>query len=209
MSPSAQPQDIAIDTISHLSDPLSETTSLSPLVSLLHLAYQVKSPPRSDQERLISLLKVIAPFASSEPSDTKEHQILIGSYIHYLSPVLNGYAGMEEFEAAVGAFSAPGEFREFWELEGSNLITEFVSDGSQRMVVGSDVPFLKKYVEDTTCRIGLTKERGLLILVPDQSRVGDQLWSIGGQADQTKIRRLGDDAWEEIGDVVVDQLALR
>ncbi|KAH8173915.1 hypothetical protein LIA77_05334 [Sarocladium implicatum] len=165
------------DTIAQLSAPLSETTSLSPLVHLLTLAYQVKIPPRSKQERLVTLLNTLtqpANSSSSSPSSKSDPQVRTGSYIRYLSPVLNGFAGMHEFEAAVGAFSEPGEFREFWDLDGSNLITEFVSDtGSQRMIAGSDVPFLDKFVRDSSMRIGLTKKDAMLVLVPGTTEVGD------------------------------------
>ncbi|KAK0384453.1 hypothetical protein NLU13_8539 [Sarocladium strictum] len=198
MSPSAKQPEICLDTISQLSAPLHETSSLTPLVHLLTLAYQVKIPPRSKQERLRTLLNTLSPPELSSSKHT-DPQVRLGSYIRFLSPVLNGFAGMAEFEAAVGAFSKPGEFREFWELEGKNLITEFVSDGSsERMIVGSDVSFLEEFVRDATCRIGLTEKQRMLVLVPAESEVGDGIWEIPGEGDLVVKRGDGDEP-QEIG----------
>lgn len=199
------PESNHVDTIAQLSEPLKETTSLSPLVHLLTLAYQVKIPPRSKQERLVTLLNTITQAAnsSSSPPSNSDPEIRTGSYIRYLSPVLNGFAGMEDFEAAVGAFSEPGEFREFWELDGKNLITEFVSDGgSQRMLGGSDVPFLDKFVRDSSMRIGLTKRDAMLVLVPGTTEVGDAV-STEANSGVVSIQR-GDSKVSKVGTGYVD-----
>lgn len=209
MSPSAKQPDAPLDTVAHLSAPLHETDSLSPLVHLLTLAYQVKIPPRTQQERLVTLLNTLSPPSTSSAAATpQDPQIRLGSYIHFLGPVLNGFAGMEEFEAAVGAFSKPGEFREFWELEGRNLITEFVSDGgSERMIVGSDVQFLDVFVKDASMRVGLTGDKGMLVLVPTESEVGDGVWA-SSDTEGVTVRRGDGEGAQDIGAAYVDPALL-
>lgn len=115
---------------------------------------------------------------------------------------------MEDFEAAVGAFSQPGEFREFWDLEGKNLITEFVSDsGSQRMITGSDVSFLDRFVKDSSCRIALTGKQGMLVLVPAAAEVGDDVWQTAA-ADGVTVRRGDSEDAKDIGRAYVDPALL-
>ncbi|KAL2210900.1 hypothetical protein CC79DRAFT_1331292 [Sarocladium strictum] len=115
---------------------------------------------------------------------------------------------MEEFESSVGAFSKPGEFREFWDLDGKNLITEFVSDGgSQRMVTGSDVVFLERFVEDAGRRVALTGKTGMLVLVPGESEVGDGVWDVPG-VDGVVVRRGDGEEARDVGSAYVDAAAL-
>jgi hypothetical protein len=205
MSPSATRPDVLLDTVAHLSSPLRDTSSLTPLVHLLTLAYQVKRPPPSKQERLVTLLNTISPPSSlPENADT---QVRLGSFIRFLSPVLNGLAGMEDFEAAVGAFSKPGEFREFWDLEGKNLITELISDGaSQRMSTGSSVSFLDAFVKDARLRVALTEKQGMLVLVPAETEVGDSLWDTGGMSGAMVKREVNEDS-RDIGAAYINGYA--
>ncbi|KAH6899803.1 hypothetical protein B0T10DRAFT_468821 [Thelonectria olida] len=179
-----------IDSISSLSDPLSSMSSMFSLVYLLTLAYQVRTPLPSNQERLLTLMHTMtmSPPASKrheqQPVPSNSHADrtyargeILNSFIHFLSPVLNGMAGMLELLQAVDAFSKPEDFREFWSLEGSNLIREFIESGGplRRCMEGYDVPFLDAFVQDPTCRIALGKNKGLL-LVPGDAKVGDSVW---------------------------------
>jgi hypothetical protein len=41
---------------------------------------------------------------------------------------------------------------------------------------GYDVPFLEAFVKDSSCRIALGKNQGMLLLVPGDAEVGDDVW---------------------------------
>ncbi|KAH6996908.1 hypothetical protein EDB80DRAFT_726562 [Ilyonectria destructans] len=180
--PPTQPKRAAfIDSIASLSDPLSSMTSIFSLVSLLTLAYQVRSPLPSVQQRLLTLMHTMSPASNplvqrTAPKGYSREEVL-NSFIHFLSPVLNGMAGMLELLSAVDAFSRPEDFRDFWSLERSNLIREFIENsGPLRGMKGYDVPFLETFVQDPTCRIALGKNNSVLMLVPGDAQVGDDVW---------------------------------
>ncbi|KAF4982699.1 hypothetical protein FZEAL_1726 [Fusarium zealandicum] len=173
-----------IDNIAILSEPLSSMSSIFSLVSLLTMAYQVRTPLPSVQDRLLTLLHTMSPAlrtdearaTSAAPNGYSREEIL-NSFIHFLSPVLNGMAGMLELLSAVDGFSRPEDFRQFWSLERSNLIRDFIeSGGPLRGMQGYDVPFLEAFVKDSSCRIGLGKNNGMLLLVPGDAEVGDDVW---------------------------------
>ncbi|KAM0546681.1 hypothetical protein ACHAPJ_010718 [Fusarium lateritium] len=171
---------IYIDSIATLSDPLSSMSSIFSLVSLLTMAYHVRTPLPSNQERLLTLLNTMSPAlmtgAGSMASRYSREEV-INSFIHFLSPVLNGMAGMLELLTNVDAFSRPEDFRQFWSLERSNLIRDFVeSGGPLRGMQGYDVPFLEAFVKDSSCRIALGSNKGMLLLVPGDAEVGDDVW---------------------------------
>ncbi|KAI5462343.1 hypothetical protein BGZ63DRAFT_423607 [Mariannaea sp. PMI_226] len=184
----AQPKRVAfVDSIANLSDPLSSMSSMFSLVYLLTLAYQVRTPLPADQERLLTLMQTMTmsptstPLEERRPSTTDRpytRQEITNSFIHFLSPVLNGMAGMLELLSSVDAFSRPEDFREFWSLDRSNLIRDFIESGGplRRCLEGYDVPFLEAFVQDPTCRIALGKNAGALMLVPGDAQVGDDVW---------------------------------
>lgn len=152
-------------------------SSISPLVSLLTLAYQVQTPSPSVQERLVTLRETISPSSSPSTSKSYSHDELVNSFINFLSPILNGMAGLGDFESAVGAFARPDDFRQFWTLEGRNLIRESIAgppNGLSRK--GCDLPFLDTFVKDVSCRVGIGADTGMLVLVPGCAQVGDQMW---------------------------------
>ncbi|KAL6852673.1 hypothetical protein ACO1O0_007221 [Amphichorda felina] len=164
------------DTIAGLSEPLSSLNSLSPLVSLLALAYQTETPSPSCQDRLSSLMYTLAP----SPADHYSHEELRCSFTRLLRPVLSGMTGLREFQEAVGASSDPGGFRDFWRLQGRNLIRDLVQfvgnpDGGDEASPGADVPFLDAFVADLGCRVALGLDRGQLILVPGEAKAGDDV----------------------------------
>ncbi|KAH7155186.1 hypothetical protein B0J13DRAFT_544962 [Dactylonectria estremocensis] len=170
-----------IDGIASLSEPLSSMSSIFPLVSLLTLAYKVRSPLPSAQDRLLTLMHTMSPASNpllqqTAPKGYSREEVL-NSFIHFLSPVLNGMAGMLELLSAVDAFSRPEDFRQFWNLERSNLIREFIENsGPRRGMKGYDVSFLETFVQDPTCRIALGKNNGVLMLVPGDAQVDDDVW---------------------------------
>lgn len=172
-----------IDNIASLSDPLSSMSSIFSLVSLLTMAYQVRTPQPSVQQRLLTLLNTMSPALTTEIKTTPDsprgysREEILNSFVHFLSPVLNGMAGMLELLSAVDAFSRPEDFRQFWSLERSNLIRDFIeSGGPLRGMEGYDVPFLEAFVKDSSCRIALGKNQGMLLLVPGDAEVGDDVW---------------------------------
>ena len=174
---------IYIDSIASLSDPLSSMSSIFSLVSLLTMAYQVRTPLPSVQDRLLTLLHTMSPALRTEEQTRSDafsgysREEILNSFIHFLSPVLNGMAGMLELLSAVDAFARPEDFRQFWTLERSNLIRDFIeSGGPLRGMQGYDVPFLEAFVKDSSCRICLGKNQGMLLLVPGDAEVGDYVW---------------------------------
>ncbi|KAF5972734.1 hypothetical protein FBULB1_8605 [Fusarium bulbicola] len=168
---------IYIDSIATLSDPLSSMSSTFSLVSLLTMAYHIRTPLPSNQERLLTLLNTMSPALRTETESKHSREEILNSFVHFLSPVLNGMAGMLELLTNVDAFSRPEDFRQFWNLERSNLIRDFVeSGGPLRGMQGYDVPFLETFVNDPSCRIALGSNNGMLLLVPGDAEVGDDVW---------------------------------
>ncbi|CEI39053.1 hypothetical protein FVEN_g10656 [Fusarium venenatum] len=168
---------IYIDSIANLSDPLSSMSSTFSLVSLLTMAYHVRTPQPASQERLLTLLNTMSPALRTHADPRYSREEVLNSFVHFLSPVLNGMAGMLELLANVDAFSRPEDFRQFWSLEQSNLIRDFVeSGGPLRGMQGYDVPFLETFVKDSSCRIALGSNQGMLLLVPADAEVGDDVW---------------------------------
>ncbi|KAM0434680.1 hypothetical protein ACHAPT_003779 [Fusarium lateritium] len=180
LNPAQPNKAMFIDNIASLSDPLSSMSSIFSLVSLLTMAYQVRTPQPLVQERLLTLLNTMSPALTTEHQTTSERysrEEILNSFVHFLSPVLNGMAGMLELLSAVDAFSRPEDFRQFWSLERSNLIRDFIeSGGPLRGMEGYDVPFLEAFVKDSSCRIALGRNKGMLLLVPGDAEVGDHVW---------------------------------
>lgn len=186
MSPAiTQTNAVLIDTIDDISEPLHSMSSLTPLVRLLALAYRIRTPDHDDtQERLLTLMHTTSP--SAGPGDRRastdnpkgySREEVHNSFINFLFPVLSGMAGLGEFETAVSAFTEPADFRDFWNFEGHNLITDFVAhDGPGGVMKGSDIHFQDVFVKDPNCRVALGKQKGILMLVPRDAQVGDELW---------------------------------
>ncbi|KAH7322885.1 hypothetical protein B0I35DRAFT_426669 [Stachybotrys elegans] len=203
MSPSATIQQKprrALDTITEPTEPLSSMSSISSLVALLVLAYKVKIPPHSHRERLSTLMKTMTPDGPGEYT----HDELLLSFIRFLSPVLQGMAGMEDFQSAVEAFTQPDDYRDFWTIEGHNLVREVIEgDGCPVFAQGSDKDFLEVFVKDPSRRIAYGRGTGCLILVPSSSTTGDMLWGQDDFTDLEVIRESGD-ARKSIGHAFVD-----
>ncbi|KAJ3504951.1 hypothetical protein NM208_g16261 [Fusarium decemcellulare] len=188
---------IFIDSIAILSDPLSSMSSMFSLVSLLTMAYQVRTPLPCVQERLLTLLHTMSPALRTEGQQgahAYSREEILNSFIHFLSPVLNGMAGMLELLTAVDAFSRPEDFRQFWTLGHSNLIRDFIeSGGPLRGMQGYDVPFLETFVKDSSYKIALGKNKGMLLLVPGDAEVGDDVWWDEDEQRLTVTRKGEDD----------------
>lgn len=190
------------DTIDVVSDPLSSMDSISPLVSLLTLCYRCSitkdnaSPSKPVHEmhppdRLSTLMNAMA---QSPACRTHRHEEMHNSFIRLLSPVLSGMAGLSDFEEAVGAFSAPDDFRNFWTFQGRNLIRDVLQgDGGDRDTRGSELPFVDVFVRDPTCRIALTREGRRLLLVPGEAQAGDGILevAVGGGIRHWTVRLKG------------------
>lgn len=177
------------DTIEAVSEPLSSMDSISPLVSLLALCYRCTiendasspiitsvhhAPP---PDRLSTLMNTMA---QSPACKTHRHEEMNNSFIRLLSTVLSGMAGQYEFAEAVGAFSAPDDFRDFWTFQGRNLIRDVVQGGGTGYARGSELPFVNVFVRDPTCRIALTREGKKLLLVPGETQAGDAIFGAAG-----------------------------
>lgn len=195
MTPSATSstdESVQFDTIESLSEPLSSTDSLSPLVSLLAISYQCKptlagtnkAAPHGP-ERLSALMHAMSPACK-----THQHEEMHNSFIRFLTPVLSGMAGLSEFEEAVGAFSDGDDFREFWTFQGRNLIRDVLGTGSDRAGdrKGSELPFVDIFVKDPTCRIALGKNERSLMLVPSKTTVDDEIWQTGSPGGRARFK---------------------
>jgi hypothetical protein len=116
-------------------------------------------------------------------------------------------AGMSEFEEAVGAFSDPDDFRDFWTFEGKNLIKEVVegtalSNGNAR---GHDLPFVDIFVKDPSCRIALGNNDRMLRLVPGDAMPGDEIWqqSTGSKGASLRVMRNTEPRRIEVGEAII------
>jgi len=180
MSPSAITQttsQVGEETVVELSPSLNELSSLDPLISLLAITYRTKTPSPLKQDRLLTLMHTLA-----EPSCCKlyAHEEIRNSFIRFLSPVLNGMAGLQDFEKAVSAEMRedPEGFRSFWQLEERNLFQEMVQNGFMGGASpGADVVFLDTFVSEdakSTSRIALSRD-GTLLKVDGSCNVGDKV----------------------------------
>ncbi|KJZ77163.1 hypothetical protein HIM_03484 [Hirsutella minnesotensis 3608] len=114
-SSAAQQGTLASDTIESLSDPLACTSSIDSLVSLLAIAFRAKVHRTCQGERLSNLMHTM-----SLPLPAKrDGGAYLSSFIHFLSPVLNGLAGMQDFATAVEGLSQPEDFRKFGASKGA------------------------------------------------------------------------------------------
>jgi hypothetical protein len=168
---------VYIDTIEAVSEPLSKMTSISALVQLLVMTYQVRVPAFSSRDRLYTLMHTMAavtPLPLAARACTLED--FRNSFIRLLSPVLNGLAGLYEFADAVDQFASPEDFRDFWTLQGRDLLREFVMDGCNGGAIeGMDVPFLDTFIQNQDYRVALGRRKGILALVPENTKAGDRL----------------------------------
>ncbi|KAI9147779.1 hypothetical protein HJFPF1_12810 [Paramyrothecium foliicola] len=200
MSPSAlKHEESTMDSISKLSDPLSSMSSLSSLVSLLALAYNIRDPSPSKQGRLTTLLKTISPEPRPPKSRTYSNDEMIDSFVNFLSPVLNGMAGMEDFEAAVDGFSQPDNFRDFWTFEGHNLIRDMSEGDSHGHVMKGSDTFLDVFSKDLSCRVAYGRDTGRLILVPGAAELQDEIRL--GEDGKLKLVRELEGKWSEVSEL--------
>ena len=185
MSPSAiLPENVSHDTVHVLSEPLCAMQSITPLVSLLAMTYNSRPagsrPGGHAGDRLSSLMHTmssrVTPSLKHKQGKFQSHEALRNSFVRLLSPVLNGMAGLQDFEDAVGASSNPEDFRDFWTLEGHNLIRDWVKDGGLAGTSpGADMVFLDTFVGDHSCRVALGRDARALVLVSGDTRVGDSM----------------------------------
>ncbi|PHH66319.1 hypothetical protein CDD81_7912 [Ophiocordyceps australis] len=186
MSPSAT-QDV-LDRIGTLSAPLRCMSSIAPLVSLLAMAFQARQI--QEPKRLANLMHTMS--LPLQDNDKVNHDVFVSSFIRLLSPVLNGKAGLEDVETALGALQQPVIFRTFWTLDGENLIKQAVDgDAHAGSLESVKAPFLDVFVHDASRRIGLTCNKGCLVLVPGHAQCGDELWEAEGDS-HLLVRRAGE-----------------
>ncbi|PHH87085.1 hypothetical protein CDD83_9335 [Cordyceps sp. RAO-2017] len=187
MSPSATADDGAgIDTIGSLSDPLSCMSSIASLVSLLALAYRVEDPPPAQQARLTTLRRTVLG-----PSDAKRRRdgdALAASFLRFLSPVLSGRAGMDDFQTAVGALADPANFRDFWTLDGRNLIRDVVEGHVPPPPSAAPSSFQELLAGGPARRVALGLDSRAIYLVPAEAEPGDELW-LDGDGARMIVRR--------------------
>ncbi|PHH77968.1 hypothetical protein CDD80_7539 [Ophiocordyceps camponoti-rufipedis] len=188
-------QGVSIDAIGRLSDPLAAMSSIDPLVSLLALAYQQQHGPGRD--RLATLMHTMS--APSPPPPQRCPPELVRAFVDFLTPILGGLAGLSDFSDAVDANSQPEGFRDFWTLDGQNLLHDVVAGSGQDAPPIASVSFIDAFVGDTGCRIALGQESRVLSLVPAQAEPGDELWQEHASSPILVRRRARNGGWTIIG----------
>ena len=203
MSPSSiHDESVLVDAISLLSDPLSSMSSLSSLVTLLKLAYIARDPPPAEQGRLTTLMRTLSPEPRPRRAKTYSPDDAAESFINFLSPVLNGMAGMQEFEATVDGFAQPDNFRDFWTFHGHNLIRDMSTGDAQFHTKKGANSFLDVFCRDQSCRVALGRNTGCLMLVPGQAELGDEVWLADGALRLIRSR----DGWGDVGEAFIHHL---
>lgn len=203
------------DHIEAVSEPLSCMDSISPLVSLLALCYKCRVPAEKltthidththdhDHHAPDRLSTLMNTMAQSPECSTHRHEEMHNSFIRLLSPILSGFAGQSDFAEAVGAFSAPDEFRDFWTFQGRNLIRDFVQgEGGGRGTRGSELPFVPVFVSRPSYRIALTRDHRGLLLVPGKAQAGDAIFGaiVSGENRHFVVRRQRGNVKRTIGE---------
>ncbi|KAF4585936.1 hypothetical protein GQ602_005241 [Ophiocordyceps camponoti-floridani] len=186
---------VSIDAIDRLSDPLAAMSSIDPLVSLLALAYEQRVGPGRD--RLATLMHTMS--ASSPPPPQRCSPELVRAFVDFLNPILGGLAGLSDFSDAVNANSHPEGFRDFWTLDGQNLMHDMVTGDGQEVPPVASASFIDAFVEDTGCRVALGLESCVLSLVPAQAEPGDELWQEHASSPILVRRRARNGGWTIIG----------
>ncbi|CRK41044.1 hypothetical protein HYQ45_007544 [Verticillium longisporum] len=176
-----------IDTIASVSEPVSSSTDIHHLITLLTLAYNVRTPSATQQDRLATLMRTLSSDRLSHvrtpayPHGFSREEVT-HTFGRLLSPVLNGLTGLVEFEHAVNAEDDAVSFRQFWTLDDRNLLADAVAGTSPPVAASATaVPpeFLETFVGDKTAhRIALTRDRGMLALVPGCVGAEDEIWSV-------------------------------
>ncbi|OLN94336.1 hypothetical protein CCHL11_02828 [Colletotrichum chlorophyti] len=184
-----------VDTVVDVSEELSYMKELLPLVKLLALVYKVRSPGPGEEYLMETLLRTLSSDSLGGTTTDRHPQgftrdEILQSFSRFLSPVLNGLTGLGDFEQAVGAGEDPATFRQFWALDDRNLLTDAISgSGPLVAVTETEVPFLETFVKDKSRRLALTQDHGALVLVPKETRPGDEVWMMSRGSSLVIIRR--------------------
>ncbi|KAI8248589.1 hypothetical protein K4K53_000680 [Colletotrichum sp. SAR 10_77] len=186
-----------VDTIVDVSEQLFYMKQLLPLVKLLALVYKVRAPSLSEEDRMNTLMRTLSGDTLNKTTTDRYPQgftrdEIIQSFGRLLSPVLNGLSGLDDFEKAISAGEDPAGFRQFWALDDRNLLTDAVcGSGPMASVTETDIPFLDIFVKDKTRRLALTQDHATLVLVPHDTRPGDEIWAMS-RTEKLVVIRLDD-----------------
>ncbi|GKT48482.1 uncharacterized protein ColSpa_08663 [Colletotrichum spaethianum] len=155
----------------------------------------MRSPSPDEECHMNTLIRTLSGDSLNKtttdryPQGFTRDQIVL-SFSRFLSPVLNGLAGLGDFEKAVGAGEDPESFRQFWTLDDRNLLTDAMSStGPLAPTADTEVPFLETFVKDKSRRLALTQDHGALVLVPNQTRAGDEVWRMSRESSLVVVRR--------------------
>ncbi|OHF04465.1 hypothetical protein CORC01_00317 [Colletotrichum orchidophilum] len=184
-----------VDTAIEVSEELFHMNQLLPLVKLLTLVYKMRSPNPGEEYHMNTLLRTLSSDSLNKTTTDRHPQgfnrdEIVRSFGSFLSPVLNGLTGLGDFEQAVGAGEDPDLFRQFWALDDRNLLSDAAS-GSGPFTASTEtiIPFLDVFVKDRSRRIALTHDHGALVLVPNQTRPGDEVWMMSRASSLVVVRR--------------------
>ncbi|KAK0375800.1 hypothetical protein CLIM01_06844 [Colletotrichum limetticola] len=185
-----------VDTVVEISEELFHMKELLPLVKLLTLVYKMRSPNADEEHHMNTLLRTLSgdnlnKITTDRHPEGFTRDEIVKSFSRFLSPVLNGLTGLGDFEQAVGAGEDPDSFRQFWALDDRNLLSDAAS-GRGPLAASTEpiIPFLETFVKDRSRRIALTQDHGALVLVPNQTRPGDEIWMMSRASSLVVVRRL-------------------
>ncbi|KAH6677788.1 hypothetical protein F5X68DRAFT_213193 [Plectosphaerella plurivora] len=183
-----------VDTVVRVSDTISSTSDVGSLVNLLAIAYDVQSPGPMADDPLNTLMRTLsadrlADVTTSDFPRGFSRDEVVDSFARYLSPVLNGLTGLVSFEQAVDASRDPFAFRRFWKLNSRNLLAEATAETATAPAT-IPVSFVDTFVSHPDAKkLALTKERGLLALVPCDVEPGDEVWTVSQLSRPVLVRR--------------------
>ncbi|OHW99564.1 hypothetical protein CSPAE12_01717 [Colletotrichum incanum] len=186
-----------VDTVVAISEELTHMKELLPLVKLLSLVYKMRSPSPDEECHMNTLMRTLSGDSLNKTTTDRHPQgftrdEIVQSFSRFLSPVLNGLTGLGDFEQAVGAGEDPESFRQFWTLDDRNLLTDAMSgSGPLAATTETETPFLETFVKGKNRRLALTQDHGALVLVPNQTRAGDEVWMMSRGSSLVVIRRDG------------------
>lgn len=186
-----------VDTVARVSDIVVNMKELAPLVDLLTMTFLAQCPSPIPEDPLNTLMRTLSADRLGKVTTDKfprgfTRDEVVESFCRFLSPVLNGLSGLVDFEQAVDASKDPDAFRRFWTLDTRNLLADATAGTSPAATAAhTNVPFLETFVEAADGkRVALTKERGLLALVPSDVREGDEIWTVSKLGMPVAVRHM-------------------
>ncbi|GKT82733.1 hypothetical protein Ct61P_00583 [Colletotrichum tofieldiae] len=167
-----------VDTVVAISEELAHMKELLPLVKLLSLVYKMRSPSPDEECHMNTLMRTLSGDSLNKTATDRYPQGFTRDEI------------VQSFSRRAG--EDPESFRQFWALDDRNLLTDAMSgSGPLAATAETEIPFLETFVKVKNRRLALTQDHGALVLVPNQTRAGDEVWMMSRGSSIVVIRRDG------------------